>query len=65
MKLFADVHRIQLIHTMKRNKHSKEQDEEIKIPKQNTNIANLNTVTRYRTNNFLQCNLGGNHAIII
>ena len=65
MNLSSDVHRIQLIHTMERNKHSQEQDEEMKIPKQNTNIANLNTVTRYRTNNFSQCNVGGNHAIII
>ena len=65
MKLSSDVHRIQLIHTMERNKHSKEQDEEIKIPKINTNIANLNTVTRYCANNFLQCNVGGNHVILI
>ena len=36
MKLSSDVHRIQPIHTMEKNKHLKEQDEEIKIPKQNT-----------------------------
>ena len=36
MKLSLDVHRIQPIHTMEKNNHLKEQDEEIKIPKQNT-----------------------------
>ena len=50
MKLSLDVHRIKPIHTMEKNKHIKEQDEEIKIPKQNTAspIPHSNEITYMR-----------------
>ena len=58
-------YRIQPIHVMERIKHSKEQDEEIKISKQNRPycIANFNTTTRYLKTTFH--NAGENHATII
>ena len=36
MKLSSGVHRIQPVNTVERNNHLKEQDQEIKIPKQNS-----------------------------
>ena len=63
MKLSSDVHRIQPIHTMEKNKHLKEQDEETKIPKQNT--ASPIPHSKGDTLQTTFHNAGGNHAIII